>query len=852
MRDRPPLSNGKDPIAEFDSETWRIALESAGVGVWDADLVRERCVYSPSWKQMLGYGAEELEDDPELWLRFLHPDDRDRAIESGERYIEGRTERIDTEFRLRHRDGHWIWVLDRGRAITWDENGRPTRMIGVQTEITRQKQAEHDLAMMNERVRLALDVGGVGLWSFESETGRVRWDQRLRQIYGIGPGPEEVPRDTWHRRLHPQDAEEIGRLTGLTEINGEPLKLSYRIVTPAGEVRHLLTLTRLVGTDGMAPILVGSVWDVTEQVQGGMALAAEKERLRTTLHSIADAVVSTDVDGRILFVNPAAERLLQPAESSIVGEPLSAVCDVVDETTGKALELSTAAAIRHARTMERREDAAIVRPDGTRRSIRDVASPIYGPDGALAGAVLVLQDVTEARLARREVEHAATHDALTGLLNRAAFEAMLVRAIAQTSGEAALALVYIDLDRLKVVNDTAGHGAGDALLKLAARAMRRLLPAGAAIARMGGDEFAAAFGVEARDEAVEAASGFVKGLQDETLLWENRSYRLHASVGVTMVDSPHLSTEKALAQADAACLAAKHSGRNRYAAYVEGLGAAQRNISEIKAASELNEALAQGRLRLFGQEIRDLDHPEEPFQIEILCRMLGPNDTIILPGTFIPAAERFGLMDMLDRWIIENTVRGLGAAAGLRGGFTVALNLSAQSLGNPDLWLFICGVCASSGVSVERLAFEITETAAIGNFEAAEDFVRKARLAGCRIGLDDFGSGLSSFGYLKRFAIDHIKIDGSFIDGLVDDPFNRAVVASISRLARELKVDVVAERIEDAEAVAVLRSLGVRYGQGFLFGRPEPLDDWLSRASDRAPPAVAARSVGRAVRKARS
>lgn len=822
--DTHPLSEFLDALPDSkEAERWRFALESAGSGVWDADLVAGTCYYSSSWKRMLGYADDELDDDPDLWLAFVHPADRQLAIASGDRHVAGETTRIETEFRLRHKDGHWVWVLDRGQVVERDSSGRPTRMIGAQTDITAQKNVERQLALLNERIQLALDAGQVGLWQFETESGHLVWDQRIRDIYGIGPGPAEVPRSTWHDRLHPDDAAAAERAIAITAETGKPMKTSYRIVKPNGEVRHLHALARLVHHSDAPPLLVGSIWDITEQVQNAAALAAEKERLRITLQSIGDAVISTDVGNRITFANPAAARLLCSAQSALVGANIDDVFPLVDEETEAPLASSTHRAVLSRRTVDREENAIFVRSDGNGRAVRDLASPIIDPDGQVVGAVLVIQDITNARALQRELAYAARHDSLTGLLNRVAFEENLQAAI----GSRDCALLYLDLDRFKMINDTVGHAAGDALLKMVATTLTGFLPCGTVVGRLGGDEFAAVVPVADINDATTIASGLLAEIQTRRLHWAGKHHVIGASIGIAAIDDPGLDLETATARADAACYAAKSAGRNRVSAYSASVGAAQRNLAQIQVASGLADALAERRLVLFGQEIRDLAAPSRPSShIEILCRMTAADGSIIPPGQFIPAAERFGLMGSVDRWIIEHTLE-THAASLMADELSVAINLSANTLSDPELWPFVKTIVERTKVEPSRLVFEITETAVVDNFVAAERFVRDARRAGCRISLDDFGAGLSSFAYLKRFRVDSIKIDGAFVRNLAKSRFDRAVVASIGTIAHELGVDVIAERIEDAESVAILRSLGIGHGQGFLFHRPQPLDELL-------------------------
>lgn len=809
-----------------EANRWSFALESAGLGVWDSNLVTGQCYYSSTWKRMLGYREDELGDSGDLWLTLIHPDDKQRAIESGQRHIAGEIPQIETEFRLRHKDGHWVWVLDRGRVVEWDADGKPTRMIGVQTDITDQKNAEHQLALLNQRVELALDAGQIGLWHFNIETETVLWDRRMREIFGIGSGTDEVPRATWHRLLHPEDAAIAEQAVEATFKTGIPMKTSYRIVKPDGEVRHVYALARLVKREGMPEMLMGSIWDITEQVHSAEALAREKDLYRVTLQSIGDAVLTTNVDDIITFANPAAERLLLRSASELIGAPVSGALRLVDEVSEHILTSSTMRAMENRSTVDRVENAVVVRSDGERRSIRDLASPIFNTAGAVTGSVLVVQDVTNARNLQRELSHAATHDTLTGLLNRRAFEVATASILA--SPDRRHALLYIDLDRFKMVNDTLGHAAGDALLKLATASMNSVLPQDAVIGRLGGDEFAALLPSANPEDTKAIAERLIEEIRKVRLEWDGKLQEIGASVGIAFLDDPNLTLNEAVARADAACYAAKAEGRNRTATYDENTGAAKENLASVQAASGILEALAEGRLEIYGQEIREIsDTTDNTVYIEILSRMRAPDGTLIAPAEFIPAAERFGLMGIVDRWIIEHTLEQYGARLMATDKVAIALNLSANTISDPTLWSFIKTTTERTNVSPSRLIFEITETTAVNNYEAAENFVKEARAAGCRISLDDFGAGLSSFGYLHHFDVDSIKIDGAFIEKLSNSRLNQAVVRSIGSVARELGVDVVAEHIEDTGAVGILRSLGIGFGQGFLFHRPQPLGNLL-------------------------
>lgn len=814
---------------ELEASRWSFALESAGLGVWDSNLATGQCYYSATWKKMLGYRPDELGDSGDLWLTLIHPDDRQQAIESGERHVKGETSQIETEFRLRHKDGHWVWVLDRGRIVEWDEAGNPTRMIGVQTDITDQKKVEHELTLLNERVQLALDAGQVGLWHFNVETETVLWDRRMREIFGVESDVHEVTRDTWHSSLHPDDAERAENEIEITVKTGKPMKTRYRIVKPGGEIRHVFALARLIRHETAPTLLMGSIWDVTDEVISAEALAREKELYRITLHSIGDAVLTTDVENRIAFANPAAETLLLRSAGELIGLQLDHVLELIGEDTGDPVPLSTRLAMAAGATVEGAENSLLVRADGRRHSLRELASPLFDPAGAITGSVLVIQDITSARNLQRQLSHAASHDALTGLLNRVAFESMTAAAIGKIGGGIHHALLYIDLDRFKSVNDTLGHAAGDTLLKMVAAMMARTLSPHAIIGRLGGDEFAALVPIVEFGDAFQIANQLILDVRAIRLPWGGKLQDIGASIGITALDDPGLTLAEALARADSACYTAKAEGRNRVAVYDANSGAARQNLASIQAASGILEALSEGRLEVYGQKIRSIANAgDTSLCIEILSRMKSQDGRIITPSEFIPAAERFGLMGIVDRWVIEHTLETYGPELMQLDSISIAINLSANTISDPTLWPFVESVIERTRVAPARLVFEITETTAINNYEAAQAFVAEARAAGCRISLDDFGAGLSSFGYLHHFKVDSIKIDGAFIENLVDSSLNQAVVDSISTIGRELGVDVIAEHIEDLKAVDILQSLGIQLGQGFLFHRPQPLAALLS------------------------
>lgn len=798
-----------------EGDSWKQALEVAGLGVWDWDLRTKITVYSESWCRMLGYQRSELPQNEDLFLLLVHPDDRARAIESGDRHLAGMCDSIETELRLRHRDGSWVWVLDRGAVVERDENGLPLRVMGVQTDITQQKEAEREASLMNERFQLALAASETGIWHFDVGRKQSFWDAKTCEIFGLASTSLELDSETWHGFLYPDDRSDAQRRHVAAIENDDVAKLSYRIIRKDGEVRHIETLAKSVRSQGSAGYLVGTIRDVTDDIKAARALHAEKERYEITLGAISDSVISTDVAGVINFANPSAAAMLSLETGLLIGRNIFSLFR--NDGLVRSVELEDSDGFESGVTLEIRSEL-----------YRCKSRPILSPTGDSWGTVYTFQNISEETRRQQQLAYAARHDALSGLYNRIAFDDALEKAI-KDAADVAFAVLYLDLDHFKALNDFAGHAAGDDALKAIASSVCELLPEKAFFARLGGDEFAILISDPDVEAVQKIAADAIEAIQAIELNHSVGGRRLGCSIGIAIVNDPSISASDALAQADDACYAAKSSGRNRFSFFTKHESAMTSGLSAAREVAELTEALEESRVILFGQEIRSINPAEQHCgRVEILARLRTRDGRIVSPSAFIPAAERFGMAAVLDRWIIKKAISEHGhvlKAMDLKLGF----NLSAQTLCDPGLWSFVHGVAKANGTPLSQIAFEITETAAVTCFDTANGFVRRARKHGCMVSLDDFGSGLSSFGYLKRFPINCIKIDGAFVERIVESEVDRAIVAAVVALAGNLGFDVVAEKIENEEILAQLRELGVTHGQGYHLHRPEPLDDLIGR-----------------------
>lgn len=551
-----------------------------------------------------------------------------------------------------------------------------------------------------------------------------------------------------------------------------------------------------------------------------------KELAEVSLRSIGDGVITTNHNGRVVFMNPAAERLLQLDIDEIHGQFLPDVMPIVEEETGALLDHPILKCLRENRTIELETESALKLRSGLLIPSANSASPIHDSGGNVRGAVMVFHDVSVARNLQRELTFQASHDVLTGLYNRREFDREVQNALvhAQRDGHKHT-LCYLDLDQFKVVNDTCGHAAGDQLLQKLTAYLQSKLRKADVLARLGGDEFGLLLVHCPLHRAMEVAESLRHTVNEFRFQWQSKSFQIGVSIGLVELTSTLNSSAEALASADMACYAAKEDGRNRVHVYRPDDLELARRREEMGMVSAVQRALADNQLELFAQVIVPLSAVEEIPHYEILVRMRDPDGNRISPGAFIPAAERFQLMSSLDRWVVCHSLRFAAAQARSGHPIELSINLSGQSLSEDQFLTFMVNEINVSGVNPQHLCFEITETAAINNLTRAVRFMSSIRKLGCHFALDDFGSGMSSFGYLKNLPVDVLKIDGSFIKRLHENQVDKAMVKAIQEVARLMNMKTVAEFVENAEILAVLREIGIDRAQGYYLGKPDSVSE---------------------------
>jgi diguanylate cyclase (GGDEF)-like protein/PAS domain S-box-containing protein len=567
--------------------------------------------------------------------------------------------------------------------------------------------------------------------------------------------------------------------------------------------------------------------DITHRKSLEASLGRSKLQARITLESIGEGVITTDLNGTIDYMNEAAEQLIGGTRSTGLGKRLLDLLTLVDEVDRSSLGDPVAKCLAERKRINLGRRALLLSKQAEREfSTELTASPIRGPDGQIAGCVVIFHDVSELRGLAREMSYQASHDALTGLVNRVEFERRLGAALDSARGEGVSHVVsYLDLDRFKLVNDTSGHIAGDNLLREIAALLKLRVRDSDTVARVGGDEFAMLLAGCPLDKARQIADDVCQAVADHKFAWQDRAFDIGVSIGLVEVGKDSGSAEGVLAAADSACYVAKQQGRGRIHVYSTRDEVLARERGEIQWLQRLQRALKENEFELYVQPIVALaGRAQSGPAAEILLRMRDESGASILPAHFLGSAERYQLMSHIDRWVVQAALAAIaGGAPHLPVGRSCGINLSAQTLGDDDFLEFVVDVLDHTGVDPDKICFEIRESAVVSQLDQAQRFINVLHGIGCRFALDNFGSGIGSFANLKNLSLDYLKIDGVYTHDVENDTVNREMVGAMVKLARTLDFRVVAGHVEDQASFEALRVLGVDFVQGYVVEKPRPL-----------------------------
>jgi diguanylate cyclase (GGDEF)-like protein/PAS domain S-box-containing protein len=610
---------------------------------------------------------------------------------------------------------------------------------------------------------------------------------------------------------------------------GEPAAERYEVelIGTHGEVTRVELSSTVIDGTGETALLLTALEMLPEAVTAS-ALPAARPRAVATLDAMGESVITVDAEGRIDYLNTAAETLLNQRLEHVVGKSFPDVASLVDETDrhslGDPVRMALTAGGRV--TMGRR--AVLVPANGAvERSVELSVTPLKSEGREMLGLVLVLHDTSELRGLARQMTYQASHDALTGLVNRREFERRLQEAMdsAQT-GDAAHALCYLDLDRFKVVNDTCGHTAGDNMLREVASIIKEAVRDSDTVGRIGGDEFALLLVGCPLEKARQIADDVVTSVAGFRFVWKDKIFNIGVSIGLVEIGRGVGAIEDLMSSADSACYVAKKQGGVHVHVYSAREEASARHSGEIQWLQKLQGALRDNKFELFYQpivhaQIGGLRGPA----LEVFVRMEAENGQPVAPtAEFIRAAERYRLMPYVDRWVVQAVLSALGRGGmKLPVGRSVAINIAGQTLGDSDFLEFVVECFDHTGASPSEICFEVTESSVVANLDHARRFIAVLHGMGCEFALDDFGSGLSSFSTLRTLPIDYLKIDGSFIRNLAVDTVNQAMVAAMIELSRSLNFRIVAEQVEDQLSLDAVKGMGIDFVQGFAVARPQRL-----------------------------
>ncbi|MFN0317978.1 MAG: EAL domain-containing protein [Burkholderiales bacterium] len=687
---------------------------------------------------------------------------------------------------------------------------------------------EHALKASEERFDLAVTGTRDGLWDWNIATGTWYFSLRFKVLLGYTEQEleESGPSLAWH--LHEEDRARFESVLRAHVDRSEGMDVEARIMTKGGEYRWFRVRGQTVRDAAGNPVrMAGALTDISRRKQAAAELFAEKERAQVTLASIGDGVITTGTSGRIEYLNPIAEQLTGWKIDAARGLPLTALFRLIDEQRRRPVANPAESVLLEQRPINDTGSSTLLeRNDGSEIPIAYKAAPMRDSTGNVVGVTLVLRDMSLEREYATKLAYQASHDALTGLANRTEFERCLDRVIESTArSRRRYCVMYIDLDQFKIVNDTCGHAAGDELMRQLSALLQHRLRAGDVLARLGGDEFGVLLENCPPDKALQIAESLRQATAEFRFVWAGKSFSVGASIGLVNVEDDPFTSAEVMRAADTACYMAKEKGRDRVQVYRATDTEITARKGEIEWVVRLTKALEENRFVLYAQDIVPAGNSAPAgVHCELLVRMLDEEGKLVPPMSFIPAAERYNLMQSIDRWVLSNALAALERLQA-DGGEPVtlcAINLSGASVGDERFLEFAREQIQQFRGPRETVCFEITETTAITNLDKATHFIEQLKIEGCKFSLDDFGAGMSSFAYLKHLPVDYLKIDGGFVKDMADDPIDRAMVVAINNIGHVMGKQTIAEFVHNEQVLAALLEIGVDYVQGYAVAKPRP------------------------------
>lgn len=710
--------------------------------------------------------------------------------------------------------------VDRASAPTTEELDKLGSMVRLAGIAIRRQQDEARLRSSEARYRGLFEnvVDGVYIASREGEV--IAANPALVEMLGYEDVADlRSAGKTTTLYVNPIDRE---RVFAQLETRGFVKNFEFRLRRKDGSEIVVLENSRALSDDhGVMVAAEGTITDITERKRAETRIFEEKERAQVTLQSIGDGVITTDADGNVDYINPVAQDLTGWDMRSARNMAISQIITIVHEHTRSSIDNPVVRCLKEGRTVTLAENSILITRTGDEVPIQDSAAPIRDRIGNIIGSVMVFHDVSKETRLFRQLSYQASHDTLTGLINRREFEECLIASLdaARKDESASGALLCVDLDQFKVVNDTFGHSAGDALLQQLTERIQGILSSIDLLARLGGDEFGILLERCDEQRAIDVAEDIRNSIEAYRFQWKDSSSAVRCSIGIVMISNENADVASVMSSADVACYSAKDKGRNQVHLFKDS--DASLRHEEMKWVSRITRAVEEERFELFFQPIIAIDKGSNRGHYELLLRMRDEQGDLVGPEQFIPAAERYNLMSTLDRWVIREALTKLADRSDeVEARYTLAINLSGTSLSEDRFLEFVVNELQKQKLPNGAICFEITETAAISNLSRVVHFMQTLKNLGCKFSLDDFGSGLSSFTYLKNLPVDYLKIDGQFIRNVAEDSVDESMVKAISEVGHAMGIETIAERVETKQVLEKLGTLGIEFAQGYYIARP--------------------------------
>ena len=800
---------------------WKFAIEGSGDGLWDWNIAENTVFYSKRWKEMFGYTEEAIGAGRDEWEKRIHPDDKIEVMETLKEYLDDLTPLYLCEHRLICEDGSIKWVLDRGMIVSRSQNGKPLRMIGTHVNITDRKKNQIALERNQDQLNEAERLGHLGSWELDLLNNELRWSEEIYRIFELDPQQFKPSYEKFLSVIHPDDRDKVNQAYTQSLQDQQPYDIAHRLVFPDGRVKWVREhCVSYFDNAGKALRSVGAVQDITAQ-----KIAEEGLRIAGVTFETHEAILITDANAKIIRVNRAFTEITGYTLEEVIGKnPRILRSGKHDKIFYQEMwqKILTSGAWT-GEIWDRRKSGQIYPKWLTITAVKN-------DDNEITEFIAIFSDITARKDAENEIRNLAYYDPLTGLPNRRLFlDRFNLSLSASDRSRNYGAVVFLDMDKFKSLNDTMGHSYGDLLLIEVSRRIKYCLREMDTVARFGGDEFVAL--IEEMDQNAEAASQKASLIAEKIRAALSAPYHLNdfehhssPSIGVCMFQG---STEPAgdlLKRADMAMYQAKDSGRNA----VRFFDPHMQQVVELHASLEndLRKSISEGQLNLYYQI--QVDSKYHPVGAEALLRWKHPVRGFIPPGQFIPVAEESSLILELGEWVLENACRQLAVWSQNEKtrSLVLSVNVSAKQLRMDDFVEKVSSIIKYHQVEASRLKIEFTESVVMDNISDTIKKMRALKELNIRLSMDDFGTGYSSLSQLKQLPLDQLKIDQSFVRDIATDPGDAVMVQTIINMAQNFNLDIIAEGVETQEQLDFLREHGCLTYQGYFFGKPVPLEDF--------------------------